>query len=558
MRRLCIFLILCLALALPARALSGISDAESTTVVSGNGTCEVTVTMTLRLEEPYENLTFPLPRNARDVTINGHSAGSATSGDTRDVDLSEIAMGTGTYTMTLHYSLPDAVAENEKGKLFFTLPLLSGFRLPVENFRFSVTLPGEPENMPTFQSVIDPAMDADMIVAVDENTIRGRFPARIADQESLTMVLEVSTALFPQSIVKNWSLDTVDVLMIFAALLAIVYWLIALRCRWSRKVRCTVPPEGITAGDVACRLTGQGVDLTLMVLSWAQMGYIFIQLDDNGRVLLHKRMDMGNERSDFENRYFRSIFGKRRMADATGFHYARLCRKAAVTVTGRNQTYGKALGARRVFRVLAALIGGLAGVSLAIAFARDTVWRVLLGMVLGILGLIVAWNIQRAAGCLHRRGKLPLVIGLAAAVLWVLLSAWAGELNVALFVVPAQYIAGLAYYYGGRRTALGRQTGAELLGLRRHLRKGGKEEFRRLLKSNPQYFYDMASFAMALDADRTLARQLGNAKLPQCPYLSGGMDGHMTAKEFDALLRETVSAMDALQLRLPFDRLRGR
>ena len=47
------------------------------------------------------------------------------------------------------------------------------------------------------------------------------------------------------------------------------------------------------------RLTFTGADLTMMVFSWAQLGYLVIHLDDNGRVMLHKRMDMGNERSSF-------------------------------------------------------------------------------------------------------------------------------------------------------------------------------------------------------------------------------------------------------------------
>jgi hypothetical protein len=36
------------------------------------------------------------------------------------------------------------------------------------------------------------------------------------------------------------------------------------------------------------------------------------------------------------------------------------------------------------------------------------------------------------------------------------------------------------------------------------------------------------------------------------------MDGHMTAREFDQLLRDTVNTMDVLQKRLPIDRLLGK
>ena len=68
----------------------------------------------------------------------------------------------------------------------------------------------------------------------------------------------------------------------------------------------------------------------------------------------------------------------------------------------------------------------------------------------------------------------------------------------------------------------------------------------------------MGRQALALDADRALARRLGGARRPRGPYLTTGMDGHMTAGEWDRLLRDTVSAMDALRKRMPLDRLLGR
>ena len=68
----------------------------------------------------------------------------------------------------------------------------------------------------------------------------------------------------------------------------------------------------------------------------------------------------------------------------------------------------------------------------------------------------------------------------------------------------------------------------------------------------------MAPYALALDADRAFARQLSRVRLPECPYLTTGMDGHLTAPEWDQLLRDTVNSLDALQKRLPIDRLLGK
>ena len=558
MRRTLVFFLLILALTLPVGAVSGISSADSETLVNSNGVCTVNLTLTLVLEEPRADLTFPLPAQARDITLNGSPAQVSSGRQARNVDLSPVASAAGTYTLQLHYTLPDAVAD-VNGKLTLTVPLLSGFSLPIEKFTFEVTLPGAPEYEPVFQSAYYNESVGSMVdVRPTGEGFDCTFLSRVVDNVSLTMTLRVTKEMFPQPIVKSWSMDFLDLLMIGVALLALVYWLAAIPCRIPRGVRCTTPPEGITAGEVGCRLTGQGVDLTLMVISWAQMGYILIQYDDNGRVLLHKRMDMGNERSEFENRYFRNIFGRKRTADATGFHYARLCRKAQGSVTGRKQTYARRRGSIRVFRVVAALVCALSGVSFATALTGDTSGRILLGIVLGIGGLGVGWLVQSAVRSLHNRNKLPLVVGAVAALVWVLLSILAGEPGVALIVVALEYLAGIGAFFGGRRTESGIQTAAELLGLRRYMRKAQQEELKRLLKMNPQYYYDLAPYALALDADRALARQLGNVRLPQCPYLTTGMDGHMTPREWDLLLRDTVHAMDALQKRLPLDRLLGK
>ena len=558
MRRILILILCCLMLTTAVSA-AGISSFSSDTVISENGTCEVTLAVTLEMDGPVSELVFPLPENARNITVNGSSARSSHTGTVRNVDLSKYVAGAGTYTLVLRYELPDMVTADAKGKLTLTLPLLSGFAYPVENMRFTVTLPGAVAARPSFTSTYyQEAAETIMTVSRQDAVIIGTVDQRLQDHESLTMTLAVTEKEFPQSMAKRWSLDTVDLIMICLAALAVLYWLIAMGIKPPQKLRRAMPPEGITAGEVGCRLTGSGIDLTLTVLSWAQMGYILIQPDDNGRVLLHKRMDMGNERSDLENRFFRSLFGKRRTVDATGYHYARLCGKAAQTVPGIRDTYRRSSGNPLVFRVLAAAIGTFAGVSMATSFVRDTGWQIVLGIFLGLLTTVAAWLIQSAAQSPYRRDKLPVCLALAAGALWLVISLPAGEWYVAVIVIASQLVAGLAAAYGGRRTEAGQQDMAELLGLWRHLKHMDPEDLRRILKANPDYYFSLAPYALALGVDRAFARQLGNIRLPQCTYLTTGMDGHMTAREWNQLLRDTTDAMDALKNRMPIDKLLGK
>ena len=558
MRKIVTIILCCLLLATTARA-AGITEAQSNTVVFSDGSCDVTLTITLQFDAPEADLKFPLPAAARNIKVNGSNARTSQAGTVRNVDLSSHVSGIGTNTLVIRYSLPDAVTADAKGNLTLTLQLLSGFAYPVEQMSFTVTLPGNVEGRPVFVSTYyQEAAETVMDVQISDAVISGTFRVRLQDHESLTMTLPVTETMFHQSMAKKWSLDTVDLLMAGVALLAIAYWLITMRTTLPRKLRRATAPEGITAGEVGCVLNGRGVDLTMMVISWAQMGYLLIQPDDNGRVLLHKRMDMGNERSDFENRYFRNLFGRRRTVDGTGYHYARMRSKAEQTVLGAQSYYSRATGNPRVFRIVAALVGVLAGISMAMAMVRDTGGQVVLSIFFSLIFGAGSWMIQSAAIHLRDRDKTKMLIGFGCAALWLVAAMLTEEWNVAMFVIPGQFVAGLAASYGGIRSEAGKQIVGELWGLRRFLHKVSQEDLQRILRSNPDYYYTMAPYALALGVDKAFARQVGNAKLSACTYLTTGMDGDMTAVEWNKLLRETANSLDALYRRMPIDKLLGK
>lgn len=559
MRRCLIFLLLCMLLTTAVSAAGSVTELDSNTVFQSNGTCQVTVTVQLSLDEVPGQLYFPLPKAARNISINGGVARTSVSGNVRNVNLKNHIHFAGTSSFTIRYDLPDAVTAQKNGTLVLNLDILSGFAYPIESMDFSITLPGAPEKRPEFTSTYhQQTVDMLMSITTEGNTIHCRFLQGLKDHESLSMTLEVSEALFPQPLMKRWSLSADDVAMYICALLAIVYWVIFLRALPPARVRRTQEPVGLTAGELGCSLTGRGVDFVLMVISWAQMGYLLIQLDDNGRVLLHKRMDMGNERKDFESRSFRTLFGRRKTVDGTGYHFARLVAKTGRTVSGFRDTYLPKSGNPRLFRALCAGIGAFGGVSMARSLANDTVWQVILGLLLAVLGAILSWYIQNAAMTIHLRKRWSFWISLGAGLIYLLISALLGEAGVALFVLGSQWLGGLACGYGGRRSELGRQNVSEILGLRRYLRTVSKEELQRIQTNNPEYYYTLAPYALALGMDGQLARQMGNAKLTECTYLTTGMDGHLTAKEWNRLLREVVKILDERQQRLALQKFLGR
>ncbi len=528
-----------------------VTNLQSATTVSSDGSCDVTVNMQISLQEPPRALYYPLPKEAKNVSVNGSGVRTSLSGDVRNVNLTGQLRGAGNYTITIHYELPDAVSAQKKGKLVLNLDILNGFAYAIESMTFTVNLPGQPEKRPEFMSIYhQESVDTMMEISTEGSVMQCRFLERLKDHEFLSMSLEVTEGMFPQPLMKQWSLSADDVAMYVCALVALLYWFLFLRALPPSRVRRTQEPVGLTAGELGCSLTGRGVDFTMMVISWAQMGYLLIQLDENGRVLLHKRMDMGNERKEFENRWFRTLFGRRKTVDGTGHHFARLSAKAGKMVSGARDTYLPSSGNPIIFRGILAGIGMFGGVSLALSVFHDTVWQVIFGVLFGALGVALSWQMQATATHLHLRKNLPFWISLAASALWLLVGVFTGEGGVALFVVGCQWLGGLAMGYGGRRSETGRQNQADIVGLRRHLKTVSKEELQRILQNNPEYFYAMAPYAMAMGIDRAFARQMGQISLTECTYLTVSGQTPTTAREWNQCLRDVVQALDERQQRM--------
>lgn len=548
MRRLFLAILCVLLLSTAVHATNTVTQLQSNTTVASDGTCQVSMVIQLSLDSVPDAPQFPLPADARDITLNGSTPKTTSDQLGRWVDLSGVVVAGGNYTLSLTYTLPDAVRAQKDGTLILRLDLLSGFQYPISQMEFSVHLPGNPQERPVFSSTYHPeTIDTMMDYTVVDGVISGHFSQGLKDHETLTMTLEVPESLFPQPIVKQWSLSTEDLLMYGLALLAFIYWLAALRCTPPRRLRRTQPPEGITAGELGCCLVGHGVDFNMLVLSWAQMGYLTIQLERGRRVRLIKRMDMGNERSDFEVRMFKTLFGGRRIVDGGGEYYARLGRRAARFLPHARNYYRTSSGNPYVFRIIAAGIGICSAFSLAAAFAADTTWRVLLTILLSVVGAAFSWQLQRGGRCLHLRHKRDLYLAMGCAFLWMVLSNFVGELNVAIFVIVSQFLAGLACAYGGRRTESGMHSMSEVLGLRRYLKSVSSKELAEILRHNPDYYFALAPYAMALGVDKVFSRQFGGEKMPQCPYLTVSGFTPATARQWNQFLREAVSVLDERQ-----------
>ena len=325
---------------------------------------------------------------------------------------------------------------------------------------------------------------------------------------------------------------------------ALLYWVLFCRTWPLIRSRSVVPPQGITAGEIGCHLTLAGGDLTMMVMTWAQLGYILIHLDGN-RVMLHKRMDMGNERSQFEVKIFKVLFKNQRMVDATGSAYTKLSRKVFASIPGERSLCKPNSGNMKIFRVLCCSSQIFCGICIAMNLTATPVLQVMLSLILAAIGVVLAWQIQEIAYRTHLRGKTRVYIGLVCMLIWIALGILCGQWAIPLGAAFGQFALGYLAAYGGRRSELGRHDAGQLLGLRSFLKHISKEDIQRLQKSDPDYFFNMAPYALALGIIKPYAANFGGRPLEQCPYLVTRVHGKRSAMEWADILAETADKMDA-------------
>jgi len=534
---------------------SAASYVENITTITSDGECHVTLRVNIHLDAATGNLTFPVPVGATDIELNNRNAKTSRSANAIEIDLSdEVGKFIGDFSVKIDYKLPGVVAMSE-GKMILELPLVSGFVYPVDTMQFTITLPGEITTRPTFvASYQQTSTDSLMNVAINGTMISGEVISPLKDHETLVMTMEVDPEMFRGvSTYERQGNPEIIPMAIFTGL-ALLYWLFALRTWPLFRVRRATPPEGVSAGELGCRLTFAGADLTMMVFTWAQLGYILIHQDEHGRVWLHKRMEMGNERSLFEVKCFRSLFGSRRAVDGTGYQYAKLCRKLARQVPGERAMCKPRSGNIKLFRILSCGVCVFGGICLAMNMTGIVALQVILSIIMAPLGAFSAWKLQEGMYRIHIRGKIPLYICTGLTVLWILIGLYAGQILIALWMIASQLLAGLAAAYGGRRSDMGRINATQILGLRHYLRTISDEELQRVLRNDPEFFYNMIPYAIAMGVDRGFSKRFGKRKLRQCPYFVSDLHGKHTAQEWAKAMRAAADHLDARQRQMELEK----
>ena len=540
-----LFLALFLVLWIPAAA-SGATTLHSASTVSDDGSCHVELTMELELDAQNAQYTFPIPADATNVRLGDTPARTIAAGNRL---LAILEIGAGSYTATISYDLPNTVTL--QGNIAtIELQLLSGFDYPIQSMSFAVTLPGDITGTPLVTSGYYQENVAQQLqYTLEGSTIRGQFRSALKDHETLTLTLTTDRAYFAELDAFRIDLSPWDGFIAGALLLAAVYYILTLMPRLTRRTRCHGQPDGITAGELGTCLTACGTDLTMLVISWAQLGYLAIEIDRDDHVTLYKRMEMGNERSKLEMRCFQDLFHRRTIVDGTGQHFATIARKMDGKSALLRQLYTPASGSPLLFRVLMILPSILLGIRMGIALGGGVGSSTVLAILLALFSAALSWFIQSGGKCLPLRDKTPLLLCLLCGCIWMVPGIATEFAFLTAAMVLLQFAAGVAAAYGGKRSEIGIRCLAQIRGLRHFLRTARTLELQQRMLKNADFFYEMAPYALALGLDRSFARRFGKMQLPESSYLDVGTNRPMTAKQWAAELRYAADILNKAKKR---------
>ena len=548
---LALLLVFILCMPTTAFAANGETSIQLQATVSSDSSCQVKINATIHKDTPG-NFYFSVPSDATGITLNGVSVSTLTEGSVKLIPLSDqFGTGTGNFPFTVSYTLRDIVHKADNGALVLRLSLLCSSAYKVDYLRFSLTLPGEISNRPTFQSgYYQSNIEKDIVCSLNKATITGSTAKVLVDHETLQLSLSVTEEMFPQPVLAIFSSDIDRIGMLVCAALALIYWIWKLRCLPPKRRDGVTLPEGLNAGLLGSALTLQNADLGLMVFHWARLGYIKIK-PDRARVILLKRMDMGNERTDFEQKVFASLFTKSEKVDCSGYRYALLAQRVRSAQPPIGHLVDKRSGSRRIFRVLSCLCGLFVGLGTGLSLGFGTAFQSFIGILFAFFGCFTAYHIQNCAPCLFLRKGSQLLLGCVLAIVWIFFSLLAARGLVGIIFVALEFLAGLMAFFGGRRAEDGKDAMAQILGFRRYATHASRESLEAISRQNPDYFFDLIPYALALGVGGVFARQFGTKPLQECPYIDFPLRDKITALKWSKIMEETLDKMDASRQQVP-------
>ena len=545
-KRFLLLLFLLLALTTGAAAAGTSTDLRTDCLVAGNGSCQVTQTVTIEFTGIEQSLTIPLGANAKRAAIAGYRAQKTVEDGYTLFQLKDDAGFAGSRTFTVTYTLSGLVSETD-GEQTLNLPLLCPkWDYPIEHFSFTVTMPKDLETVPGFSSGYYGDVIEDYMTAARQGAVLlGDLDTALKDHESLTMTLALGPRYFTGTY-SGWSANWVAAAFcILFALLALGYWFVTLRSPRLSVSSRSLPPDSALPCDLPFLLAGAKPDFNMLLCHWASLGYLSIAVDPQGHVSLLRHMYMGNERRGLECKLFAALFARADRCDGASIHYKNTAKSAAGALArfwGR-RLYERGSGNVLVMRALAALCSGVALLSAASFLLPVLPLRWLVLALCFVLGAAMSACVQLAAIRWYLRRVPVLALGGVCAVAMLVLGNLSGTFPLMLLAAALSALTGVLTRHGGQRSRAGGRLLGQVLGFRQFLRRVTPSHLLMRLQRDPQYFYRTLPYAEAMGLGAMFARKFGDTELDPCEWYNEP-NLPRTAEGFYEKLKETLALLN--------------
>jgi len=550
MKRLVCVLLFVLTAALCCVSVSAadpvVTDMDVQCVVDKNGNCEITATLDVFFEDPSGKVRIPIGENVKNVRAPGYRATRESEGDTTWLVLRGSDGTVGSRTIVLTYRKQHNVSYTDDGSQLLKIELRSPFwDWKAENFTFSIVLPAPFEAIPVYKSGY---YGEDIVVSdtVSEQGLEGTVVNGLLDLESVSVEMILPKGYFRVRNMQGGTAEFVMIVMIVLASIAALYWFFFLRNPILRVSERKSAPDGIAAWEFPY-VSGDGQqDPILLLIEWANLGYITIHVDQHGRVTLKKRIPMSNERKVYECNAFEALFFRGNTCAGDTPQCRKLGRLAA---KGSCVYWNKRLFSPNSGNTLVPEMLSAAAFALLWFRAMDFIlppWalRMVLMLPALILGYPAARKLQKAIHDLLQKAPDPkLMPALGILAVTVLLTILSNSWGITLLILLMQYLAELACGRGGKRTEDGMDRISQIRGFRRYLSRMSTHQLQLLLNQNNQYFYEMLPYAEALGMGKQFAKKFAQIRLEPCAWLNDGRNPSQTALNFYADFKKLLRRM---------------
>lgn len=397
---------------------------------------------------------------------------------------------------------------------------------PIENVSFRITMPAPFDaQMVKFYSGYYGRMTDDVDYRIEGQTIEGTIPGGLIAYEALTVEIILPEGYYVNAIYTRSLADYISL----AAPFLVILLLLAVLFIWNRYCRNPAmtgaarpfPPDGCNPADTAYIFFGRvsPAHITALITFWASKGYLAMSPSERGGgLMLTKKMDMGNERKQYERELFGAIF---RTSDSVDLSRETTEYSGAIVSACTNvRKYWRGRQDSRIFES-----GGSSftlcvalcwpALSLAVIYGANGLWQEIMASAVSVvicfpvcaalmllflfLGACAPdYGKSRSRGGLIAGGVTALLILIALIILGMGLIA---SLLILLSAAVTWFI-GTQRWNSRKRTEYGNGMLDITLGFRNYISHGDSEQIRELSQKYGGIYYDTLAFAMAFGLEK--------------------------------------------------------